>query len=465
MQEITADIVIIGAGTAGMTAYQAARKLSDNIIIIENMAYGTTCARVGCMPSKLLIAAADAAHQIQQAHTFGIEPAGKPNVNGRAVMERVRSERDRFVGFSVKAVEDYPEADRLWGTARFVTENVIEVDDHTRITTRATVIATGSTPHKLKMFEAAGDRLIFNDDLFDWTDLPSSVAVFGAGVIGLELGQALHRLGVRIRLFGKGGGVGPLSDETVKATAEELLSSEFYLDTDGDVKKIIEVDDQVEIEFVDRDGKLQVERFDYLLATTGRTPNVTGIGLENTGIELNERGIPVFDPATMQCSNSSIFIAGDVNAYLPLLHEAADEGRIAGTNAALFPDVQPGQRTSQLSIVFTSPQIALVGSLFSELPDGQFVVGEQSFTTQSRARILNTNQGVMRLYAERGTRRFLGAEMIVPAAEHLAHVLAWAHQQRLTVDEMLNLPFYHPVLEEGLRGALQSLAKALDKSA
>lgn len=461
MKKLNADVVIIGAGSAGMTAYQAARRESENIFLIESEHYGTTCARVGCMPSKLLIAAAERTHQINQADQFGIHLEGGVRVDGREVMKRVRSERDRFASSAAKSVESYPEAHRLWGHASFVSPNQIAIDDHTLIQTRATVIATGSTPHRLPMFAAAGERLIVNDDLFDWETLPESVAVFGPGVIGLELGQALHRLNVRVRLFGVGGAVGPISDEKIRASTLSIFENEFYIDPDAEVVSIAEVEDQVEIKFKDRAGKVCTERFDYLLAATGRTPRIHDLGLENTGLTLNERGMPEFDINTMQCGDSAIFIAGDANGFRPLLHEAADEGRIAGRNAVRFPNVQPVARRSALSVVFTDPQIALVGAMYRDLVEGEFAVGEFSFQRQSRARMMGANQGLLRLYGEYETRRFLGAEMVVPAAEHLAHLLAWSHQQELTVDEMLALPFYHPVLEEGVRSALQALSRAL----
>ena len=109
------------------------------------------------------------------------------------------------------------------------------------------------------------------------------------------------------------------------------------------------------------------KNFDYILAATGRSPNLKGFGLDNTSLELDSRGVPVFDPATMQCGNSSIFIAGDVNNILPLLHEAADDGFIAGDNAGRFPEIKPGLRRSPLEIVFCDPQIALVGQSWKEL--------------------------------------------------------------------------------------------------
>ena len=178
------DVAIIGAGTAGMGAYRSALAHTDDVVVIEDGPYGTTCARVGCMPSKLLIAAADAAHAIETAPRFGIH-AGPPRIDGSAVMRRVRDERDRFVGFVLQAVERWPESHRLRGHARFLDDHTLQVDDHTRVQASRIVIATGSRPHVPAEWRAAlGERLVVNDDVFDWHDLPASVAD-RAGLRGL----------------------------------------------------------------------------------------------------------------------------------------------------------------------------------------------------------------------------------------------------------------------------------------
>jgi dihydrolipoamide dehydrogenase len=158
----------------------------------------------------------------------------------------------------------------------------------------------------------------------------------------------------------------------------------------------------------------------------------------------------------MQMSDQPIFVAGDANDDLPLLHEAADEGRIAGENAARFPEIVPGVRRSPLAIVFTDPQIAVVGSSFAALADRDPLIGEVQFGDQGRSRVMRQNHGAARLYFERASKRFLGAEMAGPRAENIGHLLAWAHQARLTLDEMLAMPFYHPVVEEGIRTALRN---------
>lgn len=452
--DIKTDVAIIGAGTAGLAAYRAARAAGARAVLVEGGAYGTTCARVGCMPSKLLIAAAEAAHGIERAPGFGVH-AGALRIDGREVMARVKRERDRFVGFVLDGVHAIPEADRIVGRARFVDRNTLEVDGR-RIAARAIVIATGSRPSIAPILRDLGDRLVVNDDVFDWNDLPRSVAVFGPGVIGLEIGQALARLGVRVVVLGRGGRLGPVTDPYVHRAALETFAAEFPLDLDAHVTRVERIGDAVEVDYVDK-GEKRTERFDYALASTGRVPNVDALGLESLGLERDARGVPVFDARTLQAAGSSIFIAGDAADDAPVLHEAADEGRIAGENAARFPQVRPGLRRAPLGVVFTDPQIAIVGPGFAALKSAELAAGEVSFEDQGRSRVMLRNKGHLRVYGDPATGRFLGAEMVGPDAEHIGHLLAWALQAGMSVAQMLEMPFYHPVVEEGLRTALRDL--------
>ena len=457
MSTCQVDVAVIGAGSAGLPAFRAARKHTENLVLIEGGVYGTTCARVGCMPSKLLIAAAEAAHSVEAAAGFGVH-AAKPTINGEEVMGRVRRERDRFVGFVIEGVESIDEKHHIRKHAAFLDNQTLQVGDSI-VEAKTVVIATGSSPTIMPKFAELGDRLIVNDDIFNWETLPESVAVFGPGVIGLELGQALHRLGVRIRLFGRSGSLKPLTDTGIRDYAVKVFQEEFPLDAKANILGMERKGEQVMIRFVDReDGVEKNENFDYVLAATGRSPNVKDFGLENTTLDLDSRGVPIFDPVTMQCGDSSIFIAGDANNVLPLLHEAADEGLIAGDNAGRFPELKPGLRRSPLSIVFSDPQIAMVGQAWSEL-EGQenVVVGKISFESQGRSRVMLKNKGLMHLYADRQSGLFLGSEFIGPHAEHLAHLLSWAHQQKMTIPKMLEMPFYHPVIEEGLRTCLRDV--------
>jgi dihydrolipoamide dehydrogenase len=466
MQKLKVDVAVVGAGTAGLVAYRSATAQGARTVMIEGGPYGTTCARVGCMPSKLLIAAAEAAHMLDAAPGFGVH-AGEKRIDGVAVMERVRRERDRFVGFVLEGVDNIPAEDKLRGYARFTGPHTLMVDDHTEVEAARIVIATGSTPTRLPKLENVGPGVITSDDVFDWPDLPRSVAVIGTGVIGLELGQALARLGVRVSMYARGGSVAQLTDPVVLRNAGRALAEELDLRFQSQVVSAVQDGDEVLLT-VRENGDERSTRFQYVLQAAGRTPNVSGIGIEHLGLELGANGVPLFDSRTMQCGSSHVFIAGDANNERPVLPEAGDHGKIAGDNAGRYPDIRPGLRRAPLTIAFTEPNIATLGASYKNLcapGKPKFAIGQVSFENQGRSRVMLQNKGMLRVYGEYGSGRFLGAEMIAPRGEHIGHLLAWAVQARLTVEQMLEMPFYHPVIEEGVRTALRDLAANLARGA
>jgi len=459
MNEMKADVAVIGAGSAGLVAYRAACGAGRRVLLIEGGAYGTTCARVGCMPSKLLIAAADAAHACVRAASFGVH-GGAVRVDGAAVMARLHAERDRFLAFVFDELAQIPTADKLRGHARFIGPNRLQVDDHTRVEARAVVIATGSSPAVPPLLKKAGTRLLTSDGLFEWTSLPASLAVAGVGAIGLELGQALHRLGVRTTLIGRSEQLGGVRDPEVLAAARTILGAELDLRLRTEISDIEADAAGLILHLRDASGASSSLRCDYLLAATGRQPNLDGLELERAGLALDRHGVPLFDPRTMQCGDAPVFLAGDAGGERELLHEAADTGRIAGRNAAHFPAVRPGLRRSPLAITFSDPQMAGIGLPFSQLP-ADHVCGAVSFENQGRSRVAQENRGLLRVYADAHDGRLLGAELCAPRGEHLAHLLAWAHQNRMTLDALFDMPFYHPTFEEGLRTALREARRVL----
>ena len=456
MQRIETDVVIIGAGTAGANARRAVEAAGKRWVQVEGAVYGTMCARVGCMPSKLLIAAAERAHDIHHADLFGLR--AEVVVDGPAVLERVRRERDRFVGFVLDTQSKLPPERCLFGPARFVGPATVVVGDHSEVHARAAVVATGSTPTIPEIYRGLGDALETNDTIFERPDLPRSLAVIGSGVIGLELGQAMHRLGVRVRILSRSGRLAGLDDPAIHEAARAVLGAELDLLT-AEVIAAERTPDGVRLTW-HAAGCEQSDVFERVLVATGRHPAVAGLDLARAGVVLDARGQPSFDPLTLQCDAAPVFLAGDVTGLHPVLHEAIDDGRIAGHNAATWPEITTGKRRVPLAITFTDPNIAVVGQRWSGR-EGELALGAVDYGRQGRARVMGKNAGRVHVYGRASDRRLVGAEMCGPRVEHLAHLVAWAIQSGLTVDDALAMPFYHPVIEEGLRTALEHLRRAL----
>ncbi len=451
MREIVCDVAVIGAGTAGIAAHRAALKEGVRSVLIEQGPGGTTCARVGCMPSKLLISAAEAAHAARNADAFGVRVEGV-QVDGPAVLARMRRLRDDFVGSVFEGLDDLPADSRITGRAVFEGPETLRVDDHTRLRFGAAVIATGSSPSVPKPLKDLGERVLTTDTVFEIEDLPDSLAVLGAGPVGLELAQAMARLGVRVSVFDPGDSLGGLRDPDLTRAGREIFSDAFDLHLGTEIEA-----GEADGEGVRLSWKGGSRRFARVLSAAGRPPNVRGIGLEETGARLDERGSPAFDARSQRCEGTRLFIAGDANADRPILHEASRQGRIAGRNAARLAaggSVERPERWTMLAMVFSQPQIGSVGGGF----DGKagHRVGRADFCDQGRARAMDRAQGGIRLYAE-PSGRLVGAEMIGPEVEHLAHLVAHAVQDGLDAKTFRDRPFYHPTLEEALDTAVSDL--------
>ena len=446
------DVAIIGAGSAGLTALREVRKQTDNFVLINDGFYGTTCARVGCMPSKTLIEAANAFHRRKVLDAFGVHGAEGLTVDIPAVLRRVRRLRDGFVAGMLKLTDEMKDRS-IAGRARFLEPQVLAVGER-RVHAKKIIIATGSRPVVPGEWAALGTRMLTSDDLFEQETLPSHMAVIGMGALGSEIAQALARLGIEVSGFGSDEHIAGLSDTHVNSQAVALLRAEFTMHLGQAAEPVVE-GKHIRV----RAGNESVVA-DKVLVALGRRPNIDQMGLKNLGVKLDEHGVPPFDARTMQIASLPVYIAGDANRDLPLLHEALDEGYIAGYNA---PRKEPVcfERRVPLAIVFTDPGIAVVGQSYAELDQNETVIGEVDFSSQARARMAEINHGLLRVYAERSSGRLLGAEMCAPQGEHLAHLLALAVQRKLAVRELLRMPFYHPVLEEGLRTALRDAADKL----
>lgn len=451
----TFDAIIVGAGSAGLAALREVAKRTKRFLIINDGAYGTTCARVGCMPSKLLIEAANAYHRRHTFETFGITGSNALAVDIPAVLRRVRRLRDDFVAGTV-SITDELGARSVSGRAQLLSSTQVQVNGQT-YSAKGIILAPGSSPILPPAMQALGARVLTTDTLFEQTTLGPRMAVIGMGPLGIEMAQALARLGVAVHGYATKEMLGGMSDPDVNAELRQALERDITLNI-GAEASLHAVEGGIEV----RSGAHRTV-VDQVLVAIGRSPNLQGLGLATLGVPLDKHGMPPVNPKSMQVGDSPVYLAGDAHNDRPLLHEAADEGHIAGLNA-MAPTPQCFERRIPLAIVFCDPNAAVVGQGFSALQrqDGlQFVTGSVNFVGQGRARAGQRNQGRLSVYADAASGCLLGAELCAPAGEHLAHLLALAVSQKLSVAQVLGMPFYHPVLEEGLRSALRDAARQL----
>lgn len=447
-------VAILGAGTAGLTALARVQRDTRDFVIINSGPYGTTCARVGCMPSKALLQIADDYHRAKHLDEVGVSGGDGLSLDRHRVLKWVRQYRDERVAEVMKATDVVGDRN-IAGDAEFVSPRELKVHlaggQTEDIQAEAIIIATGSRPIVPSDWRKLGDRVLTTDDFFEQSDIPPRLAVVGLGAVGLELGQACSRLGVEVRGYELRRSISGLTDPVLNEYLLDRMQSEFPV-VIGKAVSLRESAGGVDVD--DGTGGWTA---DAVLACLGRAPSLESLHLDRLGLTLNDRGLPRVDPHTMQVERLPIFMAGDVTNDRPVKHEASDGGFIAAVNA--LQGNRGMSRRVPLSIAFTDPQIAKVGKSFSELTDKRTVVATYDFRHQGRALAMRRSEGKVRLYAESETGRFLGGELVAPGAEHLAHWLALACQTGLTIADMLKAPIYHPVLEEGMRSALRRLGR------
>ncbi len=437
------DVAILGAGHAGLNALKEVRKATDNWVLVNGGELGTTCARVGCMPSKAIIELANR-----------LAPGEDATSHIADVLEQTRDYRDIFVDLVLaNSTDDLVEGEQLIdGYPRFVAPDMLEVNGET-IHARKIIVATGSHPIVPPAWKQLGDRMLTSDSLFELDNLPGSVAVIGLGFVGLEMAQALHRLGRDVVGFNTGDHIGGISDPVIAAEAKAIFNREFPIHT-GFPAILQPEPDGVTV----RAGEV-VAKVDKVVVAVGRRCNIPA-GLENFA-RLDDEGIPLYDPETLQVHGLPVFLAGDVNGTRMLLQDAAEEGKLAGLNA-IAGHPSPGPKRTFMSISFADPNICHVGARLDDLDAP--IIGQQRFGPNGRALIMGRNRGMIRIYVDPGSGRLLGAAMIGPRVEHLAHLTAWAIQMDMTVAQMLAMPFYHPVVEEALQDVLKHTSAMLHAS-
>lgn len=439
---IHVDVAIIGAGTAGLNALREVRNAGKSFVLIDHGPLGTTCARVGCMPSKAVLhAAALWTGQTSSGALQGATPT--------SLWLEARKTRNMLAEGAASRARTAAGERLLMGTARFVAPNELDVDGQ-RVIANAIVIAAGSRPIVPEFLDGVRDRVLTTDTLFDLPALPESIAILGLGAIGLEMGVALARLGVRVVGADTQQLPAGIVDPEIGGCAVGRFSSvdglTLWLGQSANASRY---GDNLSISSGGRSAEVQ-----WVLAALGRSPSIAALRIDMAGIDLDSHGRPPIDPETMRAGHSAIYFAGDISAERPLQHEAADEGAIAGWNAARHDTGARFRRRVPLSIVFSNPDIISVGLPYSALDPERTIIGTAVGKSNGRSRVMRAEDNLVRVYSESQSGRLLGASAIAYRAEHLAHLLALAIQRGETAESLLEMPFYHPTIEEMVQTAL-----------
>lgn len=406
------NLVVIGAGTAGLVTAAGAAGLGAKVALVERGLMGGDCLNVGCVPSKALIRSARAFAQVRDAGQFGVRIAAGAIVDFPAVMERMRRLR---AGISPNdSAERFRDlgVDVFLGDARFTGRDTVDVAGKTLRFAKA-CIATGARAAALPIPGIAKAGYLTNETLFSLTELPKRLAVIGAGPIGCEMAQAFARFGSMVTLLEAGPHMLGREDRDAAERVERALRRDGV-----NVRcsvKVLKVSADGSQRLIELQGD-QTVPVDQILIGVGRTPNVEGLGLDRAGVDFDtHQGVRVNDH--LQTANRNIFAAGDICSAYKFTHTADFAARIVIQNALFF-----GRATaSALTIpwcTYTDPEIAHVGMYAHEAEKKGLAV--DTFTLElsevDRAILEGSDEGFLKVHVKRGSGKILGATLVASHA-------------------------------------------------
>ena len=464
-RKISCDCLIIGAGSAGISAYQAAKEQGVHCILVESGPLGTTAQRSGDVPSCLLFAAGKVAHSTVNAEKFGLKVLSEFKFDNSNVLNALRAVRAQSTTEVLSFLYKIPDDERIIGKASFINDHQVHVGESLIIEFKSAVIATGSSPVIPYEIGKLGGILTTND-LFEIDNFKKRIAVFGTSAVGIYLGQALAYLGLDVTAFCDNT-FWCLTDETVISKAHDSLRNNFKLSVNSRITAIEKYDDKYGIYYLNEADYENFIIVDEIIAAGNRYPKIEGLKLRDIGININPQGYIDVDEKTLQTSIPHIFAAGDVIRPDMSTNLAKKTGTVAGKNAAMMPDKCQLEDDVRLNILYTDPAVAIVGMSLNEMKERaglgfQFVVGE-SHTDKGRYRCERSASGIIRIYCDLNNHCVLGAEMCAVGCEHIAHFLALAIKKKMTADELSEFTFYHLSYEEALKEAAKSALKVIQQ--
>lgn len=458
------DLVVIGAGPAGLVVAAGAAGLGAKVALVEKHLMGGDCLNVGCIPSKCVISSARMMGYINRAGDYGIH-VHNASVDFPAVMARMRRLRSSISYHdSVQRFQHKLGVDVFLGTGQFINGNTIQVDDQA-LRFRKAVIATGARPADPKIPGLADVEYLTNETVFNLTERPERLAVIGAGPIGCEMAQAFRRLGCEITLFHKHGHILDRED----ADAAEIVQQQFYKDgiklvLSSRFHRVERSNGAIALHY-EAAGQVTSAIVDHVLVSAGRTPNVENLNLEAADVDYTvQRGIWVND--YLQTSNPHIYAAGDCCMDWKFTHAADAAARIVIKNTLFSPFRLGRYRLSNLVmpwVTYTDPEIAHVG-----LSETQAQVRGMSvqtfkipFESLDRAVCDSETEGFAKIHVRKGTDKLLGATIVATHAGDMINEITFAMVHNLGLGKISSVIHPYPTQAEAIRKAADAYRRTL----
>ena len=454
-------VVVLGGGPGGYAAAFLAADEGLEVTIVEaEPRLGGTCLLRGCIPSKALLHVAKVISEVDDLrHEWGVEFAEKPKID----IDKVRERKDQVIKNLTGGLGQLAKRRNvrlIQARGSFVNSTTIALEgEHDsipeggQITFDHCILATGSVPAMPPTFDIGSDRVMDSTGALALKDIPESLLVVGGGYIGLEMGSVYAQLGSKVSVVELADGLLPGADrDLVRPLAkrmEKLCDGRIHLETK--VGSMTEVDDQIEVTF-EGPGKFGHERFDRVLVSVGRRPVTRGLGLENTSVEINDRGFVVCDHQ-QRTADPHILAIGDVAGDPMLAHKATHEGRVAAEVIAGKPAAF--DKVAIPAVVFTDPEIAWAGVTETEAKrDGiEYEVESYPWQASGRAQALGITNGMTKWLVDPATHRVIGCGIVGTGAGELIAEAVLAIEMGCEVHDITESVHPHPTLSETLMNA------------
>lgn len=463
--KIGTDVLVIGAGPGGYVAAERAAQLGLAVTLVESTHLGGTCLNVGCIPSKALISVGDLLHKVKAAEERGLKVNGSLELDFAKTQAWKDTKVIKRLTTGVASLMKAADVEVVRGTARFTDPHTVQIDVEGGPAAiygfKYAIIATGSRPVNPSFFSVDGRDVVDSTGALAFTEVPKNFVVVGGGYIGVELGIAYAKLGASVTIVEATEQLLPGTDPDLVAVLMRKLrrlgvTVMLQCKAAGGIQ-----DGKVKV--TDSEGKVQEVPSDKALVSVGRRPYTEGLGLEQAGVKVDEKGFIVVD-SQQRTSVSHIFAVGDVCSPVMLAHKASAQGRVAAEAIAGLPSYADWQTVP--AVVFTDPEIAYVGLTEKEAREKGYdvVVSKHMFTAVGRALTMGESDGLVKLVADRQTGVLLGAQMCGPEVSELIGEVTLALEMGAQVTDLALTPHYHPTLSEGILEAAHSLLRNIEKA-